>query len=423
VVGVVDIRADSNSKHGISLVDEKKPFTMYIDSTVAELFLPIDVCEAFEKAFGLTYDNDTQLYLVDELLHTTLLEDNPTITFTFGQKYATNATIDIPLPYAALDHWAKPPYSKLRNATRYFPIRRSEKEDQYILGRTFLQEAYLTVDWERQNFSVSQVNWTKPNREQIVSIISPVYTGESQRNESDEFGPSLRKGPIAAIAVSATLCVVMASITLWWFRRRRSKQRQEASKSAYMAQVEVTAKGPEPEKGEDPPTSPISEEGGSNVFPKAELPAEFYGDVKDGDLFAMPSPAVEVGNTERQIFEMPGDMPMRQEAGGRQLSEKESMMVRERIYNGVDPSSPLPKSPSYEAPRRPAPINASEVTLVGKRMPNVSPITPRTPRDGASLEASDTFFQVSTRSTQEDTVLSPISPMEDNSRRRFSYET
>jgi len=217
----------------------------------------------------------------------------------------------------------------------------------------------------------------------------------------------------------------------------------------------VTKVDPPPEKSSDiPPLSPTTDaEEGSNVFPKAELPAE---DRADGELESpLPSPLVEAANTERQIFEMPGCMPMSAEAGGRQLTEKESMVVRERIYNGVDPNSPSQDAPpsQQDAPRRPAPLSPSEVAMVNRRIPNVSPITPRAPRDGASLEANDTFFQPPTprvrdgssleasdtffqplpsRSPRdgrfleaEDTLLSPISPMEgseDSARRRFSYE-
>lgn len=229
----------------------------------------------------------------------------------------------------------------------------------------------------------------------------------------------------------------------------------EEVKAMYEERVAaVTKVAPPPEKSDFPPLSPTGDpEEGSNVFPKAELPAE---DRKDGELASpLPSPLVEAANTERQIFEMPGCTPTSAEAGGRQLTEKESMVVRERIYNGVDPNSPSQDAPpsQQDAPRRPAPISPSEVTMVNRRIPNVSPITPRAPRDGASLEADDTFFQPPTprvrdgasleasdtyfqplpsRSPRdgrfleaEDTLLSPISPMEgseDSSRRRFSYE-
>jgi hypothetical protein len=446
VVGVVDIHVDSETKSNVSLLD-RDPFTMYIDSTVAELYLPTEVCKAFEKELGLQYDNATQLYLVDDLLHETLLADNATITFSLGQKFATNATVDIKLPYAAMDHTAKPPYKGLQNATRYFPIRRAEKENAFVLGRTFLQEAYLIVDWERQNFSVSQNKWIYGEKPNIVPITSPAFTGELVETGSAG-GKRLSIGAIIGIAIGAGFGFAMVMIGIgWWCWRRRARNKLAKVKAQYAARAQEEAGGKkgQVEKCEETPTSPINEEDGTKVFPKAELPAQAPsgsgegGDSKDGGGLGpgdLPSPTFEVDNTERQIFEMPGDIPARQEADGRQLSEKESMMVRERIYNGVDPYSPPPVSPcSMEAPRRPAPLSPSEV-MVNRRMapsipPSVSPTSPRTPRDGASLEANDTFFHFQPTRTRrdgrsleaEDTLLSPISPLEDTSRRRFSYES
>lgn len=443
VVGVVNITAKTTTNSNINLAPGD-PFTMYIDSTVAELWLPVEVCTAFEQAFGLKWDNDTDLYLVDDLLHSTLKAKNPSVTFSLGQKFLTNATVDITLPYSAFDLQASKPYRGLKNSTRYFPIRRGNGEKQYVLGRTFLQEAYLTVDWERQNFSVSAVNWTYGQPKHIVPIVSPKYTGELKAaSKSRHF----TTGSIIGVALGSGFgFAIMVSAVSWWFWRRRQKRNLKKVKEEYELKAVAAAKEPPAEKPEDCPTSPTKDaEEGTNVFPKAELPAdsthppEMSCDRKDADAssptsFGLPSPLVEAENTERQIFEMPGDFPARVEAGGRQLSEKESMVVRERIYNGVDPNGPPDISPrSEEPPRRLAPVSPSEVAMVNRRLPAVSPTTPRAPRDGATLEANDTFFQPpAPRAPRdgrfleaEDTLLSPISPLEgseDASRRRFSYE-
>ncbi|KAF2654312.1 acid protease [Lophiostoma macrostomum CBS 122681] len=433
VVGVVGIQTSSATKSNVDLL-ARDDFTMYIDSTVAELYLPIEVCEAFEKTFGLTYDDATHLYLVDDLLHEQLRADNATIEFSLGTKSA-DTIVNITLPYAALDMQAQPPYRGLQNATRYFPIRRAQNDTQFVLGRTFLQEAYLIVDWERQNFSVSQVDWVLGQDPNIVSITSPDYTHELDQKSKR----SLSTGAIIGIAIGGGFLFAMAMCGIaWMYWRRRQKRKLETVKATYAAKA--ASKDAPAEQSDEVPTSPIKEEERTNVFPKAELPAdsasrpELGVDVKDSSLLS--SPTAEAMNTERPIYEMPGDMPVRQEAGGRQLSEKETMMVRERNINGVDPNGPLSVSPlSEEAPRRLEPISPSQVALVGRRLPNVSPTsphTPRTPRDGSSLEASDTFFQQSPREARdgrfleaEDSLLSPISPLDtpsESSRRRFSYE-
>lgn len=433
----MDITATTATKSDISLLN-RDSFSMYIDSTVAELWLPVEVCEAFESAFGLQYDNLTGLYLVDDQLHDRLQAENPSVTFLLGQKYSTNATVNITLPYNAFDLQASPPYKGLTNITNYFPIRRATRENQFVLGRTFLQESYLTVDWERQNFSISACNWVLEEDKNIVPIISPKYTGEQDGQVSQS---GLSTGAIIGIALGVGFALVLSAVcafVVWYRRRRRQKHKDEQAKADYAAQSAAAKESPSDR--DEPPTSPMADSGvGTNVFPKAELPADSrYADPdrKDADSPTMFGRLVEAGNTERPIFEMEGDMPTPNEAGGRQLSEKETMMVREARYNGVDPNGAVEVSPvQEEAPRRPAPLTGLDVAMVNGRMP-VSPVTPLTPRnvDGASLEAGDTFFQPMQRRTRrggsfleaEDTLLSPVSPLEgstDTSRRRFSYES
>ncbi|KAL8653691.1 MAG: hypothetical protein Q9226_003742 [Calogaya cf. arnoldii] len=56
----------------------------YVDSTVSQIWLPLEACKLFEKAFGLTYDPGNQLYPVSNTLHKKLLAQNASITFTLG---------------------------------------------------------------------------------------------------------------------------------------------------------------------------------------------------------------------------------------------------------------------------------------------------------------------------------------------------
>jgi hypothetical protein len=436
VVGVAGLTASTSTKQNMNLL-KRDDLNMFIDSTIAEMWLPLDVCKAFEDAFGLKYDNKTNLYLVDDSLHQKLLAQNLSITFTLGQKYSTDATMQITLPYAAFDLEASPPYRGLQQKSKYFPIRQGGNSSQWVLGRTFLQEAYLTVDWERQNFSVSAVDWTWGKEPSITPIVSPQYAVQD--------APPAPKKPLPTAAIIGialgggfVFALIMIAIG-WWFWRRRHQRKLEDIKAKYEAEVAAAAvaKKEAPREPEETPTSPIQEsETGTGIFPKAELPAEpvVHHELSTDAKEKEPHVVNEVDNNERQIFEMPGCIPEPKEAGGRQLSEKESMVVRERIYNGVDPNSPAISPMLEEAPRRLAPISASEIAMMDSRLPsntNVSPITPRTPRDGAFLEHTDTFFQLPPYRPRdgraEDTLLSPISPLEgstdDTSRRRFSYES
>lgn len=430
VVGVVGLTANTTTTSNIDLL-KRNDVTMFIDSTVAELWLPKEICTAFEDAFGLVYDNTTDLYLVDDALHSKLLNENPSVTFTLGQKYSTDATMQITLPYDAFDLQASAPYRGLQQSSRYFPIRRGNDSSQWVLGRTFLQEAYLTVDWERQNFSVSAIDWTFGNPTAITPIVSPQYA--VQRFVAPK--KPLSTTAVIAGAVGGTLaCALILCVLGWWYWRRRHNKKLAALKAKYEHEVTV-AKVTSRENADEPPTSPVQEEA-VHVFPKAELSGESatHHELGADDKEKQPMTVNEAATTE--IYEMPGDMPELQEAGGRQLSEKETMVVRERIYNGVDPNGTPEVSPTtQDQSRRAAPISPSEVTLMGGPLPSpgissISPVTPRTPRDGAFLEASDTFFQLPPYRPREgrgadDELQSPISPVggsTNSSRRRFSYE-
>ena len=109
-----------------------------INSTVPYLFLPLTVCQKFEDAFGITWNDTVQGYFVNETLPTQLQHQNVNVTFTLSNSTA-GATVDITLPYAAFDLVVTYPLAV--NPTPYFPLMRATNESQYTLGRTFLQEA------------------------------------------------------------------------------------------------------------------------------------------------------------------------------------------------------------------------------------------------------------------------------------------
>jgi hypothetical protein len=110
----------------------------FIDSTIPYIFLPLEVCQQFEKAFGIVWDNDAQAYLVNDTLHTKLQAQNASVTFVLGNSSA-NSIVNITLPYAAFYLIAD--YPLVENTTNYFPLMRATNDTQYTLGRTFLQEA------------------------------------------------------------------------------------------------------------------------------------------------------------------------------------------------------------------------------------------------------------------------------------------
>ncbi|KAG9198434.1 hypothetical protein G6514_009932 [Epicoccum nigrum] len=222
-VGVNSITATDTLKGTYSL--SSGSYFSVVDSTVAQLWLPTDICTQFEEAFGLTYDPYTDLYLVNDTIHANLTTLNPSITIKLAnslQDTVTNYT-NIVLPYAAFDLEASYPY--YTNATRYFPIRRAANDSQYVLGRILLQEAYLIVDYERANFTIAQAAFPDPLPAANIITIFPPSDGGNNKSSS-----SLSTGAIVGIVIGVVLLLAFlaaAAIFLLRKRRRSSTQKYE----------------------------------------------------------------------------------------------------------------------------------------------------------------------------------------------------
>lgn len=459
---------------------------MFIDSTVAQIWLPLEACQAFEKAFGLVYDETTDLYLVNNTMHDALLAQAANVTFTIGPGATGGQTTDIVFPYAAFDQIASPPYRGLESQTSYFPLRRAANSTQYTFGRTFLQEAYLIVDHERSNFSVSQVSWIANAQSSIISIQALSNSTDSNGGDggnSSGGGSSsgLAMAAIIGIAVGVGAAVVIAAILLFClWRRRQQKRKAESERQEKLRRDAQVDKDNQSEKSSDGamPSSPAPNANAetSLVYPKFELPANEqprhemedstdYGTLlKLADLNTPTTPSttlfsqdgstlpVEADGDERQIFEMEGCIPERPEADGRMLTEKDMMKNLEARYNGIDPEPIItPTEPSINSgspvsatsgdaqlsqqPRQQRTLlTAADVAMVpGTAMRlNLSPNSART----HGWDGPVSPLTPHTPRALEETIISPMSPLpvenasertrttttSDPDRRRFSYE-
>ncbi|KAF2111916.1 aspartic peptidase domain-containing protein [Lophiotrema nucula] len=210
-----------------------KEIYVQLDYTVPHLWLPEETCDRLAKAFGLTYDNRTELYRVNDTMHARLQSTNPTITIAFGATDDPAALLNIELPYGAFDLQAS--YGFYDNATNYFPIKRAKNETQYVLGRAFLQEAYLVVDYERKNFSLHQALHPASNvKEDIVPILNQKYSDILANQTASKHHPSAqtRRGAITGITVGAIVGLLILIIVNFTFVRwrRRSKATKDGEK-------------------------------------------------------------------------------------------------------------------------------------------------------------------------------------------------
>lgn len=204
-------------------------FTL-IDSTVSQLWLPLSVCQAFESAFGLVYNETYNLYMVSNSTHEKLLASNPSVTLFLGNDPSGGQVINITLPYAAFDLTAA--YPLTGEATLYFPLQRAMNDTQYTLGRTFLQEAYIIVDYERSNFSVRQCYWDQDVSQNVVAILPVNITTSSSSpttttNASSSSDSGLSIGAKAGIVVGCVMFfLLVVGMLIFFFVLPRYKKRK-----------------------------------------------------------------------------------------------------------------------------------------------------------------------------------------------------
>ncbi|KAI9706303.1 MAG: hypothetical protein M1820_004879 [Bogoriella megaspora] len=223
---LIRIQSITYETAGISstLADETGTFA-FIDSLVTPLWLPLNVCQEFEKAFNLTWNDTMSLYLLDDSTHMNLMTKNPCFTFTLG-SLSDGGTLQIVIPYAAFD------LNITANGTeqRYFPLKRAQNSSQYTLGRVFLQEAYIIADYDHQNFSVSQALFPDTSTpENVVAIASMDHSGSGQPDHSKTSGLSTVSKIVIAVCVFVLFLVVVGLLSYYQIRRRRSSRAGSAS--------------------------------------------------------------------------------------------------------------------------------------------------------------------------------------------------
>ena len=193
--------------------------TAIIDTTTPHTWLPPKACQAFESAFGLAWDNSTKLYLLNDTTHQRLINQNPTVTFSLGSGPPSDL-LNITLPYEAFDLQASAPI--YFNGTNYFPIRCASNSSQYTLGRAFFQEAYLTVDYETANFSISQTP-ASPSPSNIVTINHHPSSPSTQDYLPPNPAKVSREGVIGISVGCGGAFLIILAVLLFFIRRHHRR--------------------------------------------------------------------------------------------------------------------------------------------------------------------------------------------------------
>ena len=258
VVAINSIKVSSNVVSGSSLKLNwtTNPLTLQdisqaelhtIDSSTPYLWLPEYVCDSFAQAFNLVYDEVLQLYLYADNGTTLDKIRNQNITFTFSLADfpGSSNSVEISLPYAAFDLQLSFPYPGLdanvtSAPTNYFPLRRAANYTQYTIGRSFLQEAYLTVDYERNNFSISQATFALDSLTNInlVPITRPAnsnFTGPAGfTGQNTGLSTGAKAGIGIGVAALLLSCIgLIVYISVLRKKRGASKLSSESDDASY----------------------------------------------------------------------------------------------------------------------------------------------------------------------------------------------
>lgn len=322
----------------LSLLGSSQAQLFTIDSSTPFLWLPEKVCDAFAMALNLTYNSTLGLYLYDNGTDPSVLADwNMTFTFTLADLPESSKTVEIRLPYDAFNHQLSFPFPPL-NATvssspiNYFPLRRASNNTQYTIGRVFLQEAYLAVDYERNNFSLSQAKFANDalSNVKLASITRPpgsIFAGPVESSDG-----RLSIGAKAGIGVGIALLVIAAvGLTVLYFRKRKS------GKGGAKANTEISER--KSNGDEKAPAADASELLGDERHPQ-EAPAD-----KANTRFELPgSGPVELAAEIPALYTAPGKA--RHSAALAEL-EPQNPSPRNSIPHNIHRTSPSPSLPPY----------------------------------------------------------------------------
>jgi hypothetical protein len=332
VVGVQGItyKAKQDVQEGATNLADRG-FYAVIDSTFPYLVLPSYICDKFVQRFNLGFDGTTGLYTINGTAHEKNLQQNATVSFKIGADSGNTAeSSTIILGYDAF--YLQASYPIYQNATNYFPIRKSSNGFN-ILGRTFLQEAYIVVDYEHANFSVAPAMFSDPMPiPNVVAIVKPSLVKPATPPDNGKNG--VTAGAIAGIVVGIiALFAIFGAGGFFYYKRRQKAKAKTIGQEGKPPGVDTVEAGGEIRyrrvselTGSEPPYSPLNKPTvyyGSEHKSIAELspeshPAELYsqGDNVQADYFAGAAKPRRRGATRSStgpntpgtpIAELPGD--------------------------------------------------------------------------------------------------------------------
>ncbi|KAF2705999.1 acid protease [Pleomassaria siparia CBS 279.74] len=240
IVGVQSIIYHGQDGSFQSFTADESGFSAIIDSTLPYIMLPEKICDQFASAFDLDFDNKTSLYTVSTTARAKNLKAKPYVTIKVGSGVTLETdAVTITLPYDAFDLQIGSPFYS--TSTNYFPIKKAPA-GVFVLGRTFLQEAYIIVDYERANFTVAQAAFPTPSAASIVTIFPEDYVAPnlplSSTAPSSGKKDGVAPGAVAGIVVGIVVVFLLLGLGAFFFWKRRRNAKKLEDKQGEVVEID-----------------------------------------------------------------------------------------------------------------------------------------------------------------------------------------
>ncbi|ETN42148.1 uncharacterized protein HMPREF1541_04089 [Cyphellophora europaea CBS 101466] len=337
----------------MTLLQTSQAAVFTIDSSTPYLWLPEAVCDNFAEALNLTYNETLGVYVfANESASPDDLQNwNLTFTFNIGKLPGSTDNVELTLPYSAFNldlTYGFPNFDGDFNSPPlpYFPIRRTRS--QFIIGRVFLQEAYLMVDYERNSFTLSQavISEESVNNVNLQAITRPsnsIFPGPDS-----ESGSGLSTGAKAGIGVGAGLVIIALAALIWFLVRRRRAAPDHSAVSKEPKRRSLFGKSPK---------SP-----GSNT-----TVSELLGDKRQ--------PTEVPADSAHSRFELPGSAPLEMPAAEVSPAFFQDPQNRNGTMQRNNPMEPA------ELAQRQREAKEAEAAAYRRRNNSASPVPPYTPAE------------------------------------------
>ncbi|KAI0489871.1 aspartic peptidase domain-containing protein [Xylaria cf. heliscus] len=401
------------STPSIALSAFNESVTALIDSSTPYLWLPPTICDRFASALNLTWNDTLGLYIFSNNDDLARYQSAPDLSFTFtfssldnrnnfGSPTNMSGIVNITVSANAFVQSLQYPFENLIGygtpAIPYFPLKRAENGSQMIIGRSFLQEAYIITNYETSTFSIHKARFPdNPLRDKSIQTIaaspnSPYPGPPVQKTESH----NINQNQIAGLVVGACLGAIALVTTVVLVRRkRRSFKNDEDQHGADEYKEKYSTTEP------DSPISPVAmtlfrmKTRAKNYPNKAgrreeAIQAHEVGADWSHERYEMPAPLpVELDATDTTTsayFAVPaGEDTLGQHSYKRpqqwgqplQLAEQEDLS---RPIHGNNRAGHVPPPINTQYRDSPTPTASPTHEYDGNRMP--SPITPHS--DGST---------------------------------------